>query len=57
MTLNVLYTRQRVMYEITKGNAIDTGMDHFGAVIGNNWTIGYFRNRLTGKTYSRKYNC
>ena len=38
-TLNVLYTRQRVMYEITKGNAIDTGMDHFGAVIGNNCTI------------------
>jgi UDP-N-acetylglucosamine diphosphorylase / glucose-1-phosphate thymidylyltransferase / UDP-N-acetylgalactosamine diphosphorylase / glucosamine-1-phosphate N-acetyltransferase / galactosamine-1-phosphate N-acetyltransferase len=39
-TLNVLYTRHRVMYEIAKGNAIDTGMDHFGAVIGNNCTIG-----------------
>ena len=56
-TLNVLYTRHRVMYEIAKGNAIDTGMDHFGAVIGNNCTIGYFRNHLTGKTYSCKYNC
>jgi UDP-N-acetylglucosamine diphosphorylase / glucose-1-phosphate thymidylyltransferase / UDP-N-acetylgalactosamine diphosphorylase / glucosamine-1-phosphate N-acetyltransferase / galactosamine-1-phosphate N-acetyltransferase len=38
-TLNVLYTRHRVMYEIAKGNAIDTGMDHLGAVIGNNCTI------------------
>ena len=56
-TLNVLYTRHRVMYEIAKGNAIDTGMDHFGAVIGNNCTIGYFRNHLTGKTCSCEYNC
>ena len=56
-TLNVLYTRHRIMYEIAKGNAIDTGMDHFGAIIGNNCTIGYFRNRITWKTNSRKYNC
>ena len=48
-TLNVLYTRQRVMYEIAKGNAIDTGMDHFGAVIGNNCTIGTSVTILPGK--------
>jgi hypothetical protein len=30
---------KRIAYEIDKGNAIDTGMDHFGAVIGNNCTI------------------
>jgi carbonic anhydrase/acetyltransferase-like protein (isoleucine patch superfamily) len=38
-TLNVLFTRNKIPYEIDKGNAIDTGMDHFGAVIGNNCTI------------------
>jgi UDP-N-acetylglucosamine diphosphorylase / glucose-1-phosphate thymidylyltransferase / UDP-N-acetylgalactosamine diphosphorylase / glucosamine-1-phosphate N-acetyltransferase / galactosamine-1-phosphate N-acetyltransferase len=48
-TLNVLYTRHRVMYEIAKGNAIDTGMDHFGAVIGNNCTIGTSVTILPGK--------
>src|ERR687893_111755 len=30
---------KRITYEIDKGKAIDTGMDHFGAVIGNNSTI------------------
>jgi bifunctional UDP-N-acetylglucosamine pyrophosphorylase/glucosamine-1-phosphate N-acetyltransferase len=48
-TLNVLYTRHRVTYEIAKGNAIDTGMDHFGAVIGNNCTIGTSVTILPGK--------
>ena len=36
---NVLPEEQTILYEIAKGNAIDTGMDHFGAVIGNNCTI------------------
>ena len=36
---NILPQEERIMYEIAKGNAIDTGMDHFGAVIGNNCTI------------------
>jgi UDP-3-O-[3-hydroxymyristoyl] glucosamine N-acyltransferase len=27
------------MYEIDKGKSIDTGISHFGAVIGNNCTI------------------
>jgi carbonic anhydrase/acetyltransferase-like protein (isoleucine patch superfamily) len=40
VTLNVLFTRSKIPYEINKGKAIDTGMDHFGAVIGNNCTIG-----------------
>jgi UDP-N-acetylglucosamine diphosphorylase / glucose-1-phosphate thymidylyltransferase / UDP-N-acetylgalactosamine diphosphorylase / glucosamine-1-phosphate N-acetyltransferase / galactosamine-1-phosphate N-acetyltransferase len=36
---NVLPEEQTILYEIAKGNAIDTGKDHFGAVIGNNCTI------------------
>lgn len=36
---NVLPQEERILYEIAKGNAIDTGMDHFGAVVGNNCTI------------------
>ena len=39
VTLNALSTKQKVMYEIDKGKSIDTGIDHFGAVIGNNCTI------------------
>src|SRR5918996_3253033 len=39
-TLNVLFSRNKIPFEIDKGKAIDTGMDHFGAVIGNNCTIG-----------------
>lgn len=38
-TLNVLFDRRNIPFEIDKGNVIDTGMDHFGAVIGNNCTI------------------
>jgi carbonic anhydrase/acetyltransferase-like protein (isoleucine patch superfamily) len=40
VTLNALSTKQKIMYEIDKGKSIDTGIDHFGAVIGNNCTIG-----------------
>jgi len=36
---NVIPSEQKVMYEIEKGKSIDTGVDHFGAVIGNNCTI------------------
>jgi UDP-N-acetylglucosamine diphosphorylase / glucose-1-phosphate thymidylyltransferase / UDP-N-acetylgalactosamine diphosphorylase / glucosamine-1-phosphate N-acetyltransferase / galactosamine-1-phosphate N-acetyltransferase len=36
---NVLPQEEKILYEIAKGNAIDTGMDHFGAVIGNNCTL------------------
>src|ERR671921_2277701 len=39
-TLNVLFSRNKIPFETDKGKAIDTGMDHFGAVIGNNCTIG-----------------
>ena len=39
VTLNVLFTRKKIPYEIDKGKTINTGMDHFGAVIGNNCTI------------------
>ena len=38
-TDNVLPLKERIAYEIDKGNVIDTRMDHFGAVIGNNCTI------------------
>jgi carbonic anhydrase/acetyltransferase-like protein (isoleucine patch superfamily) len=40
VTLNVLFSKNKIPFEIDKGKAIDTGMDHFGAVIGNNCTIG-----------------
>jgi UDP-N-acetylglucosamine diphosphorylase / glucose-1-phosphate thymidylyltransferase / UDP-N-acetylgalactosamine diphosphorylase / glucosamine-1-phosphate N-acetyltransferase / galactosamine-1-phosphate N-acetyltransferase len=46
---NVLPEEQTILYEIAKGNAIDTGMDHFGAVIGNNCTIGTSVTILPGK--------
>ena len=36
---NVLPREQKVTYEIEKGKSIDTGIDHFGAVIGNNCII------------------
>jgi len=39
VTLNVLFTKKKIPFEIDKGKAINTGMDHFGAVIGNNCTI------------------
>jgi UDP-N-acetylglucosamine diphosphorylase / glucose-1-phosphate thymidylyltransferase / UDP-N-acetylgalactosamine diphosphorylase / glucosamine-1-phosphate N-acetyltransferase / galactosamine-1-phosphate N-acetyltransferase len=39
VTLNVLFTRKKIPFEIDKGKAINSGMDHFGAVIGNNCTI------------------
>src|SRR5919198_2814316 len=36
---NVLPREQKVTYEIEKGKSIDTGIDHFVAVIGNNCII------------------
>jgi NDP-sugar pyrophosphorylase family protein len=39
-TLNALSTKQKISYEIQKGKSIDTGMDRFGALVGNNCTIG-----------------
>jgi carbonic anhydrase/acetyltransferase-like protein (isoleucine patch superfamily) len=39
VTSNLLSIKQNVMYEIDKGKSIDTGLSHFGAVIGNNCTI------------------
>jgi UDP-3-O-[3-hydroxymyristoyl] glucosamine N-acyltransferase len=38
-TANVLLDRKNVRYQIDD-NLVDTGTDHFGAVIGNNCTIG-----------------
>ena len=38
-TVNVLSTKQKISYEIEKGKSIDTGIDHFGALVGNNCTI------------------
>ena len=33
-------TQGNVRYEISGGNLIDTGTNHFGAVVGNNSAIG-----------------
>jgi UDP-3-O-[3-hydroxymyristoyl] glucosamine N-acyltransferase len=49
VTLNVLFTRNNIQFEIDKGNVIDTGMEHFGAVIGNNCTIGTSVTIFPGK--------
>ncbi len=38
-TVNVLSTKQKISYEIEKGKSIDTGVDRFGALVGNNCTI------------------
>ena len=39
-TANVLLTRGNIRYETSSGNLIDTGTDHFGAVVGSNSAIG-----------------
>lgn len=39
-TSNTTVTAKNIMYEIDNGKTVDTGTDHFGAVIGNNCTIG-----------------
>src|ERR687886_186267 len=38
-TANALLNKQRIRYEID-GTLVDTGTDHFGAVVGNNCAIG-----------------
>ena len=38
-TANVLLNRQNIRYEIN-GQLVDTGINHFGAVIGNNCSVG-----------------
>jgi UDP-N-acetylglucosamine diphosphorylase / glucose-1-phosphate thymidylyltransferase / UDP-N-acetylgalactosamine diphosphorylase / glucosamine-1-phosphate N-acetyltransferase / galactosamine-1-phosphate N-acetyltransferase len=38
-TVNVLSTKQKISYEIEKGKSINTGIDRFGALVGNNCTI------------------
>jgi acetyltransferase-like isoleucine patch superfamily enzyme len=35
-----LLTQGNIRYEISKGNLIDTGTNHLGAVVGNNCAIG-----------------
>ena len=39
-TANVLLNRKNVRYEIGNGRLMDTGTDHFGAVVGNNCAVG-----------------
>jgi UDP-N-acetylglucosamine diphosphorylase / glucose-1-phosphate thymidylyltransferase / UDP-N-acetylgalactosamine diphosphorylase / glucosamine-1-phosphate N-acetyltransferase / galactosamine-1-phosphate N-acetyltransferase len=39
-TANVLLTRGNIRYELRSGDLVDTGTDHFGAVVGNNSAIG-----------------
>jgi len=39
-TANVLLNHGNVRYEIESGNLIDTGTNHFGAVVGNDSAIG-----------------
>jgi UDP-N-acetylglucosamine diphosphorylase / glucose-1-phosphate thymidylyltransferase / UDP-N-acetylgalactosamine diphosphorylase / glucosamine-1-phosphate N-acetyltransferase / galactosamine-1-phosphate N-acetyltransferase len=39
-TANVLLTRKNIRYDKGDGDLIDTNLDHFGAVVGNNCAIG-----------------
>jgi carbonic anhydrase/acetyltransferase-like protein (isoleucine patch superfamily) len=48
-TANVLLTRKNIRYEIGDGRSIDTGTNHFGAVVGNNCAIGASVIILPGK--------
>jgi len=47
-TANVLLTRANVKYQID-GQLADTGTDHFGAVVGNNSSIGAYVLILPGR--------
>ena len=38
-TANVLLTRENVKFQVD-GRLVDTGTDHFGAVVGNNGAVG-----------------
>jgi len=51
-TANVLLNRKNVKYEIGNGQLIDTGTDHFGAVVGNNCAIGASVIILPGRRLS-----
>jgi UDP-N-acetylglucosamine diphosphorylase / glucose-1-phosphate thymidylyltransferase / UDP-N-acetylgalactosamine diphosphorylase / glucosamine-1-phosphate N-acetyltransferase / galactosamine-1-phosphate N-acetyltransferase len=52
-TANVLLTRGKIRYETNNGNLIDTGTDHFGAVVGNNSAIGASVIILPGRQVPR----
>ena len=39
-TANVLLNQGRIRYETSSGNLVNTGTNHFGAVVGNNSVIG-----------------
>jgi acetyltransferase-like isoleucine patch superfamily enzyme len=39
-TANVLLNQGCIKYEISSGNLIDTGTNHFGALVGNNCAVG-----------------
>lgn len=47
-TANVLITRDNVRYRIGE-TLVDTGTDHFGAVVGNNSTVGAYVLILPGR--------
>ena len=51
-TANVLLTQGNIRYEISKGNLMDTGTNHFGAVVGNNSAIGASVIILPGRQVS-----
>ncbi len=52
-TANVLLTRGNIRYETSNGNLIDTGTDHFGALVGNNSAIGASVIILPGRQVPR----
>jgi NDP-sugar pyrophosphorylase family protein len=50
-TANVLLNRQNIRYELN-GQLVDTGINHFGAVVGNNCSVGAAVIILPGRQLS-----
>ena len=52
-TANVLLNRKNIKYDIGDRRLIDTGTDHFGAVVGNNCAVGASVIILPGRELQR----
>jgi UDP-N-acetylglucosamine diphosphorylase / glucose-1-phosphate thymidylyltransferase / UDP-N-acetylgalactosamine diphosphorylase / glucosamine-1-phosphate N-acetyltransferase / galactosamine-1-phosphate N-acetyltransferase len=48
-TANVLLTRKNIRYDLGDGKLVDTKIDHFGALVGNNCAIGASTIILPGR--------
>lgn len=51
-TANVLLNRKNIKFKLENGEFVDTGTDHFGAVVGNNCAVGAAVIILPGRQLS-----